>query len=400
MAAPRSRLWFPVVALLVATLVPWLLAEGVHIVIKGSQAETSLLHSFVANLRRPAAPAQSTPHDPASQMIVDIAEIEALLPMMKDNGVGLGNSPFSALKIEEASVNTQQGECLEQKPNIHKKVAYLRSNLFNPLDQMSFFVDADRTLPPELDAFLKRYAFRIVNHSTNEFGERTTLPVVDAPRVVLVAGDSVANGLIIDDAETLSSQLQTADSSRRYINLGIARAGAPDITCALERAAKRDHGAIDELVYVLCENDFDQGGKFSDPAALTEWIADFQRRESIARVTLIVSPLIYNTVPEVVRLRGHSHYNWPTFLEERTQVMEFARAKGFDVIDFVDITAAERQRGLSQFAPLALYIDHAHWSPVGVSRVVEALAERPVQRPARSSAPIERAQRGDTVTAP
>jgi len=375
MAATRSRAWFPVVIVLGATVVPWLLAEGIHILARGAKPQTSLAYSFLAKMRQPAAPEQASPHDPASQMIVREADIEALLPDMKAAGMGLGNSPFSELKTEEASVNSEQGECLEQKPNIRKKVGYLRTNLYNPFDQMSFFVDVDRKLPDRLQAFLDRYAFRVVGHSTNEFGERTTLPVVGSARIVLVAGDSVANGLAIDDSETLSSQLQLRDSSRRFVNLGIARAKAADITCALERAAKRYHGNIDELIYVLCENDFDQGGKYSDPAELTAWLQEFQRREAIARVTLIMQPLIYNTVPEVTRIRGHSHYDWPTFLEERTSVIKLARDKGFGVIDFVDVTAAERVRGQSQFAPLALYVDHAHWSPIGVARVVDALAK-------------------------
>jgi len=373
MAVSRSRAWFPVAVVLGATLVPWLLAEGIHILVQGPRAGTSLAYSLLSNLRRQAPAPQADPHDPASQTIVRVDDIERLLPAMKQSGMGLGNSPFSELKTEEASVNTEKGPCLEQKPGIRKKVGYLRTNLFNPFDQMSFFVDADRTLPAELQAFLDRYAFRVVNHSTNESGERTTLPVVDAKRVVLVAGDSVANGLAIDDAETLASQLQGRDSSRRYVNLGIARAAAADITCALDRAASRYHGSIDEVIYVLCENDFAQGGKYSAPEDLTAWLEEFQRREDVARVTVIVQPLIYNTVPEVTRLRGHSHYDWPTFLDERTRVMQLSREKGFGVLDFVDVTAAERVRGQSQFAPLALYVDHAHWSPVGVSRVVDAL---------------------------
>ena len=373
MAASRSRAWFPFVALLLATVVPWTFAEGIHSLIAGASAQPSLLASMLSNLKRKPPAAVASPHDPASQMIVRESDIKALLPAMKASGVGLGNSPYSELKTEEASVNTEKGPCLEQKPNLRKRVAYLRTNLFNPFDQMSFFVDADRVLPADLQAFVDRYAFRFVSHTTNEFGERTTLPKSDAQRIVLVAGDSVANGLAIDDSETLSSQLQARDPSRRYVNLGIARAAANDITCALDRAASRYHGRIDEVIYVLCENDFDQAGPHSAPAELTKWLADYRMRENVGRMTLIVSPLVYNTMPEVMRVRGHSHYDWPTFLDERTQVMAQAREKGIGVVDFVDITAAERVRGLSQFAPLALYVDHAHWSPVGVSRVVAAL---------------------------
>ncbi|MFN2424844.1 MAG: SGNH/GDSL hydrolase family protein [Candidatus Binatia bacterium] len=371
----RTRAWFPIVIVLGATLLPWLLAEGIHIVAKGAKAQTSMAYSFLSRLGSEAPAPVADPHDPTSQMIVRVGDIEELLPAMKASGMGLGNSPFSELKTEEASVNSEKGPCLEQKPNLRKKVGYLRTNLFNPFDQMSFFVDADRELPAELDAFLERYAFRVVSHSTNEFGERVTLPAVDASRVVLVAGDSVANGLAIDDSETLSSQLQARDSSRRYVNLGIARARAADITCAIDRAASRYRGVIDEVIYVLCENDFEQGGKYSEPEELTAWLEEFQKREGVARVTLIVQPLIYNTVPEVTRLRGHSHYDWPTFRDERSSVIAFALAKGFGVVDFVDITAAERVRGRSQFAPLALYVDHAHWSPAGVARVADALVK-------------------------
>ncbi|HEY2772793.1 MAG TPA: SGNH/GDSL hydrolase family protein [Candidatus Binatia bacterium] len=374
MPSPRARAWFPILAVVLATVLPWLLAEGIHIEFSGAQAENSLLYALQQRFGGPRPAPAANPHDPASQMIVRMDQIEPLLGAMKENGVGLGNSPFSALKTEAASVNSEKGPCLEQKPNIHKKVGYLRTNLFNPFDQMSFFVDDDRQLPPQLQAFFDRYAFRIVHHTTNEAGERTTVPKVDAAPVVLIAGDSVANGLMIDDAETLASQMQARDSSRRYVNLGIARAAAPDITCALDRAASRYHGHIDRVVYVLCENDFDQGGAHSDPADLTNWLDEYRKREGVSQVTLIVSPLVYNTVPEVMRVRGHDHFAWPTFLEQRTRVMALARAKGFGVLDFVDITAAERKRGLSQFAPLALYVDHAHWSPLGVSRVVDALA--------------------------
>ncbi len=377
MPAPGHRpWWFPIVVVALATAVPLLVAEGIHSLASGYAGGTSLVFSLLQSLRTPPPALSADPHDPASQMIVRASDIKALLPAMKASGVGLGNSPFSELKTEEASVNSEKGPCLEQKPNLRKKVTYLRTNLYNPFDQMSFFVDEDRTLPGELQAFLDRYAFRIVRHSTNEAGERTTLPKSDAARVVLVAGDSVANGLAIDDSETLSSQLQARDPSRRYVNIGIARAAAADITCALDRAAARYHGAIDEVIYVLCENDFDQGGKNSSPEELIDWLSAYRSRESVKRTTLIVSPLIYNTIPEVTRIRGHSHYNWPTFLAERTRVMELARKQAMSVIDFVDITAAERVSGRSQFAPLALYVDHAHWSPTGVSRVVAALDQQ------------------------
>jgi len=371
----RPRAWFPVVVLLGATLVPWLMAEGIYSLARGPQAETSLAWSLIDGLSAESPPG-ADPDDPATLMLTDTALIKALLPAMKAAGVGLGNSPFSELKTEAASINSEQGECLEQKPNLRKRVGFLRTNLFNPFDQMTFFVDADRELPPELERFFARYAFRVVTHSTNGFGERTTLPAVDASPVVLVAGDSVANGLMLDDGETLASQLQAREQRRIYVNLGIARASAADSACALERAAKRYAGRLDEVIYVLCENDFEQGGRGSAPDDLVAALEAYRERHGVARVSLVIAPYIYNTVPEVTRVRGHSHYRWPSFREERARTAELARARGFRVVDFMSIANEERRRGASQFAPLALYLDHAHWSPAGVARVVEALDVR------------------------
>mgnify|MGYP001131812477 CR=1 FL=1 len=71
----------------------------------------------------------------------------------------------------------------------------------------------------------------------------------------------------------------------------------------MERAAGRNRGNIDEVIYVLCENDFEQGGKGSSPEELTAFLADFAAREKLARVTLVSVPYIYNTVPEITRPR-------------------------------------------------------------------------------------------------
>src|SRR5262249_15519490 len=160
-------------------------------------------------------PGPADPRDANSRIISDRSEIEPLLGLMKENAVGLGNSPFKVLKTDEAAVNEEKDGCLWQKPNQRKVMSYLRSDLFNPFDQLTYFHDADRALPKELAEFFARYGFREIHHTTNENGERITVPRVDSPDKVIVAGDSVANGVMLDDAETLSSQLQARDASRQ-----------------------------------------------------------------------------------------------------------------------------------------------------------------------------------------
>ena len=64
----------------------------------------------------------------------------------------------------------------------------------------------------------------------------------------------------------------------------------------------------------------------ADPAELTAWLDAYRAREHVGRMTLVVSPLVYNTMPEVMRVRGHSHYDWPTFLAERPAIPDMRDA--------------------------------------------------------------------------
>jgi hypothetical protein len=292
-----------------------------------------------------------------------------MMDLFKQNGIGIGNSPFAELKSDAVAINTEEDGCKVQKPNLRKTMAFLRSNVFNPFDQLTYFYDSDRQLPPDLDEFFQRYGFRRVRLTTNPHGERLTVPVVSSANKVLVAGDSVANGVMLDDTETIASRLQAEDPSRQYINLGISGAGTPDIQCALDRAAKRYGGQIRELIYVLCENDFET----ARPEEMIAWLDEFKHQEGIERVVLVYVPFIYNVAPEVTRIPGHSHYDFPNFREEKKVVIHAAEQAGFDVVDFVEIVLDEQRRGGSQFAGLALYLDHTHLSPPGVGRLLPSL---------------------------
>jgi hypothetical protein len=368
-----KKAFFVLTLLIVALAVPWLIAEGIYSVTRGAQAETSLGYTLLSRWLWGGPVPPFDPHDPNTRVVKRLEQIEEILPALRDNGVGMGNSPFKELKTEAAGVNTEEGGCLVQKPNQRKVMSFLRSSLFNPLDQATYFYDRDRTLPPRLNEFFRRYGFRPVRFTTNEHGERVTLPAVHAQHTVLVAGDSVANGVLLDDAETIASQLQAADGGREYVNLGVARAAAADIVCLLDRAAERYAGRIERLIYVFCENDFAPGEPYGRPEELVPWLAEYGRRQGVSDVTLVYVPYIYNVVPEVTRIRGHSHYDFPTYGEEKRRLLEEARAAGFTVIDFFQLADREAAAVGSQFAPLALYLDHTHLSPLGVRRLVPSL---------------------------
>jgi hypothetical protein len=92
-------------------------------------------------------------------------------------------------------------------------------------------------------SFWNATAGRSVTLSSNSEGERLTIPESNADRIVLVAGDSMAFGAMVDDDVTIVSRLQANDPTRRYVNLGVPSVDARDIICRLEDAAKRYRGA-------------------------------------------------------------------------------------------------------------------------------------------------------------
>ena len=363
-----KRVLFPPLAVLLGVGIPYLVAEGLRALGRGPRAGTSLAYDVYARWFAGRRVPPYDPHDPTTCVISDPAPLAAMIELFKANGVGIGNSPFHELKRDAVAINTEENGCVVQKPNLRKTMAFLRSNAFNPFDPPTYFHDTEHILPPELARFFDRYGFRRVQLTTNADGERVTLPAVAASDVVLVAGDSVANGAMLDDTETIASRLQRDDRARQYVNLGIHGAAPADIECGLERAARRYGGRVRELIYVFCENDF----KEATAADVVAWLVGFKARARIDRVVVLYVPYIYNALPEVTRIRGHTHRNFPTFRDEKRALLSAAHDAGFLTVDYVDITTAAQQEQGTQFAALALYLDHAHPSPAGVDRLVAA----------------------------
>src|SRR5262249_8136578 len=153
---------------------------------------------------------------------------------------------------------------------------------------------------------------------------------------VLIAGDSVANGPMLDDSDTLASQLQQHDETRQYVNLGINNAAATDEICALKAAEKRYSGEISELIYFYCENDFGEL-PLGRPEEVIAWLCDFAKRQKIGRVTVIYGPYVYNVVPDITRFHGFIGETFPTNASERLRLANSARSAGFQFVDFGDI---------------------------------------------------------------
>jgi hypothetical protein len=192
---------------------------------------------------------------------------------------------------------------------------------------------------------------------------------------VIVAGDSVANGGLLNDHETLASRLQLRDRERQYINIGIGGADASDIICALQRTAKRYPDQIRELIYIYAENDLKDDKPWGTPAEVLGWLQEFVSENNIEKTTVIYAPFIYNILPHHTRFRGgYRGSNYETHAVERNQLEDLSKEAGFRYVDITDLAMAEIEAAGTQFAALALFNDRLHWSPLGSERMAEFLS--------------------------
>jgi hypothetical protein len=306
-------------------------------------------------------------------VLTDPSEIEALLDDMAAADVGLGNSPYEQLRTSTASTSRSVDGCPQNRPNIDKTFTYLRTPLFEMFDPVVMFYDRDRGLSQRLQRFVDRYGVRLTRFTSDEFGQRSTIPVVGRQDIVFVGGDSVAAGAMINDEETLASVLQRRDPHRRYVNLGRGGAEAAEIRCNVELAAMRYPKRVRELIYVYCENDFDDDESMGTPESVMTWLQRFVREQGIDRTTVVYAPYVFNVVPELTRVPGERGERFKDHAEEKARLVDLVRAAGFGWVDFGELALAEADARGAPFAALSLYLDVVHHSPLGVERLADAL---------------------------
>ncbi|MEE2982307.1 MAG: hypothetical protein VX929_03295 [Pseudomonadota bacterium] len=359
----------------VVCLIMLLIGEGANAILSWKQYDASFTYKIYRMIKTALRELPTLKGGPAHTRLLSREHLEPLIPRLMALDAGLGNSPFGELETPASAVNQRDGDCLVQKLNLRKTMTYLRTNIFNPFDPPALFYDSDRTLGEEVEALVRDYGTRSVSFTTNSYGERTTLPHVASDRVVLIAGDSVANGTLVDDSETLSSQMQARDPSRRHVNLGVGNADPADIMCALKKAVSRYGSYIDALIYVYCENDFIPTQPYGDPDAVVDWLESFTETAGIDDVTVVYAPYIYNVVPQFTRFRGYHGEHAETFFAEQARLRQRVRQAGFRYLDIGDVALQEIARRKTQFAAFSLFIDHVHLSPYSIDQVADALTD-------------------------
>ncbi len=370
-----KTVWAIVGSVLIAALTLFTI-EGVVSVTRWKHSSPSLAYGIFNGLFRTPDRSAGEPAQPGPPSATR-EEIEALIPDMIAAGVGMGNVPYRELVTGRAAINeTGPDGCRSPRPGASKVTTYIRSGDYDRFDPPSLFYDAAGEIGSKLQQFIDTYSVKRSHFNSNSMGERVTVPAVDSVRKVLIAGNSVAAGSMIDDSETISSQLQRTGSTEQYVNLGVNGVAAADIICRLEKAAERYRGSITGLVYVYCENDFDSSLPYGRPEEVIAWLKSFADRERIPEVTVVFAPYIYNIVPDLTRFAGTRGATHGWFAEEAARLKLEAEAAGFTYLSIADVARDEAQRRGTDFAVLALFVDHVHLSDYGVSLLVEALNAR------------------------
>jgi hypothetical protein len=303
-------------------------------------------------------------------------EIESLIPTMIQAGLGMGNTPYKELVTNRAAINEIGPDgCQSPKANLHKTTTYIRTVDYDLFDPPSLFFDRGVDLGDSLSQFVRKYSINMSDFSTNSDRERITFPIVTSPRKILVAGDSVAVGAMIGDNDTISSQMQSRDGNSQYINLGVNGAPAEQIICRLESAGIRYNKDIVHIIYIYSENDFDPQSPYGRPDEVVAWLKRFTTNQNNAKVTVVFAPYIYNIIPNLTRFPGSRGAEHKTFVEERDALRRETLQAGFGYVSIEEIALKESLDQQTDFAAFALFVDHAHLSKYGVSKLADKLLE-------------------------
>jgi hypothetical protein len=352
-------------------LLALLCLEGALSIARWKHADRSIVYDGYQLINRSlAAPS------PSNHPLAGRDEIESLIPTMIQAGLGMGNTPYNELVTDQAAINEVGPDgCQSPKANLRKTTTYIRTVDYDLFDPPSLFFDRGVNLGNLLSQFVRKYSINMSDFSTNNDRERITFPILISQRKVLVAGDSVAVGAMIGDIDTISSQMQSRDVNSQYINLGVNGAPAEQIICRLKSAGIRYNQNIVHIIYIYSENDFDAQKPYGKPVEVIAWLKTFATDQNKAKVTIVFAPYIYNIIPNLTRFPGSRGAEHKTFAAESDALKQETLKAGFDYVSIGEMASKEAVSQQTDFAAFGLFVDHAHLSKYGVSKLVDKLLE-------------------------
>jgi hypothetical protein len=330
-------------------------------------------------------------------VVSDEEQIKPLIPKMVEAGVGLSSLTFAQTQTEQARLTIENRECISPKANLNKTVLFVRSTLSEPLDPIIAYHDRTPSFSPELTLFFHDYGYGAHTLTTNAFAERVTVPLIEQPRKVVVAGGSAAFGLLLDDANSLASRLQKRDNSRQYVTLAVPEGAAEQVVCNLTKAMPRYRGQVDELIYFYSEADLDTGNKLGTPEEVISALKNLAQNESIGKVTIFYSPLIYSLAPQFTRYRGYASDRLPNRQAVKERLRKIVDGAGFGWLDIGEVALEASKAQGTEFSVLNNFADDRNLSLQGMNKLVERIMGPEPPPPAPT--PVSTAPAQETVAA-
>lgn len=315
---------------------------------------------------RDAAKAAKMPTPPElTQYVATEKDMRDLYPFFLKDGIAFGNSPFTELiqPVTESIVCNSEG-LLVNLPNHTYQVAFGRFRIGDPWDPILYKDNhPEKPNTPETDAFVKKHLFNATTSTHDADGHRITLPASTAEDIVIIMGDSVAYGAAVNDADTLASHLQQLHPQCRFINCGVGGSGTPDNLQRLEIELKRYGKAVKSVVYLLCENDWNDD---DTPEKMVDGLVKTLDTAGIQDSVFIFTQYIERAMPDLVR--GTKDTDYRRFMNDKALTFQLLKEKSktMTLVDWTKIVDEHRQQAGSVFAGLGLYVDHCHLSPEGL----------------------------------
>ena len=325
-------------------------------------------------------------------VISDEKQIAPLLPKMVEAGIGLSGTRYLQTQTDHARLTVENRECISPKANLDKTLVLVRSTISEPLDPIVASYDRMSQLSPELKLFFQDYGYGAHSLTTNAFAERVTVPLVEQPRKVVVAGGSAAFGLLLDDSNSLASRLQKRDNTRQYVTLAVPDGSAEQVICNLTKAVSRYQGQVDELIYFYSEADLDSGDRLGTPEEAIGALKNLVQNEAIGKVTIFYSPLIYSLAPQFTRYRGYASDLLPNRQEVKDRLRKIVAGAGFGWLDIGEVALAASKAQGTEFSVLNNFADDRNLSLDGMNRLVVQLMgpeAKPEAPKAVSAAPAQ-----------
>ncbi len=335
-----------------------------------TSAHDFAIKEVLRNFREGVKASRLPPSPELERFVASEKEVRDLYPAFKKDAIAFGNSPFIELiQPETESIIRDKDGVLGNLPSHTYQVAFGRYRIGDPWDPVLFKDNhLEKPNSPETEAFVKARLFTPTTASHDELGHRNTVPASTAQDIVLVMGDSVAYGAAVNDHETLASQLQLLHPSVRFINCGVGGSGTPDNLRRLDLELKRYGSQVKSVIYVHCENDWNDD---DTPEKLASGLTSALDAAGIQDRVMIYTEYLERAMPDLLREPKESDFR--RFMHLKSRTFSLLKDSRITLIDWWQLLDTYRQREGSVFSGMALYVDHCHLSPLGLSVLAKSV---------------------------